>query len=252
MKIMTRTTIAAAMAALIVQANAVELKTNEQKVSYTIGADMGQSIKQIDQNGEIDLDTLIDGLKQAYAGEDLEMTPEAMEEAMKTFAEARMKEMKAEMENAAKENAEKGKAFLDENKGKDGVKTTDSGLQYKVLKEGDGAQPTKDDAVTVNYEGKLIDGTVFDSSYERGEPITFNLGDVIPGWTEGLQMMKEGGKYTFFIPAELAYGEQGAGPAIGPNSTLIFDVELLGVNDDAKAEKADDAEKSGDESAEKK
>ena len=238
MKMMTRTALAAAMATLFAQANAADLNSNEQKVSYTIGVDMGQSIAQIDQQKNLDLDALIEGLKQAYAGDELEMSREEMETAMKSFAESRMKEMQAEMEKVATENAEKGNAFLEENKGKDGVKTTDSGLQYVVLEEGEGAQPKEGDSVTVNYEGRLLDGTVFDSSYDRGEPITFKLNEVIPGWTEGLQLMKEGGKSTFFIPADLAYGEQGAGPAIGPNSTLVFDVELLGVNDDGAA-KAD-------------
>ncbi|MBV7433941.1 FKBP-type peptidyl-prolyl cis-trans isomerase [Cardiobacteriaceae bacterium TAE3-ERU3] len=237
---MTCTALAAAMAALFAQANAADLGSDEQKVSYTIGVDMGQSIAQIDQNKSLDLDALIEGLKQAYAGDDLELSQEEMEAAMKSFAESRMKEMQAEMEKVANENAEKGKTFLEENKSKDGVKTTDSGLQYLVLEEGEGTQPQEGDSVTVNYEGRLLDGTVFDSSYDRGEPITFKLNEVIPGWTEGLQLMKEGGKSTFFIPAELAYGEQGAGPAIGPNSTLVFDVELLGVNDDgAEAAPAD-------------
>lgn len=244
MKMMTRTALAAAMTALFAQANAADLGSDEQKVSYTIGVDMGQSIAQIDQKKSLDLDALIEGLKQAYAGDELKLSQEEMEAAMKSFAESRMKEVQAEMEQAAKENAEQGKVFLDENKDKEGVKTTDSGLQYLVLEEGEGAQPQENDSVTVNYEGRLLDGTVFDSSYDRGEPITFKLNEVIPGWTEGLQLMKEGGKSTFFIPAELAYGAQGAGPAIGPNSTLVFDVELLGVNSDgaAKAE-AGDAEK---------
>lgn len=237
MKMMTRTALATAMIALFAHANAADLDSDEQKVSYTIGVDMGHSIAQIDENKKLDLDALIEGLKQAYAGDELEMSQEEMEATMKSFAETRMKEVQAEMEQAANENAEKGTAFLDENKDKDGVKTTDSGLQYVILEEGDGAQPQEGDSVTVNYEGRLIDGTVFDSSYDRGEPITFKLDQVIPGWTEGLQLMKEGGKATFFIPAELAYGEQGAGPAIGPNSTLVFDVELLGVNDDSAEQK---------------
>ena len=253
MKMMTRTALAVAMGALVAQANAADLSSNEQKASYTIGVDMGQSIAQIDQQKTLDLEALIEGLKQAYAGDELALSQEEMETAMKSFAESRMKEMQAEMEKAANENAEKGKAFLEENKSKDGVKTTDSGLQYLVLEEGEGEQPTESDSVTVNYEGRLLDGTVFDSSYERGEPITFKLNEVIPGWTEGLQLMKEGGKTTFFIPAELAYGAQGAGPAIGPNSTLVFDVELLGVNDDgAEAEAAAEAEADGEAAAKQK
>lgn len=124
---------------------------------------------------------------------------------------------------------EKGQEFLKENAKKEGVKTTASGLQYKVLREGSGKQPKATDTVEVNYEGKLIDGTVFDSSYKRGESISFPLNQVIPGWTEGVQLMKEGAKYQFYIPSKLAYGSRGAGGAIGPDETLIFDVELIKV-----------------------
>lgn len=124
---------------------------------------------------------------------------------------------------------EKGQEFLKENAKKEGVKTTASGLQYKVLREGSGKQPKATDTVEVNYEGKLINGTVFDSSYKRGESISFPLNQVIPGWTEGVQLMKEGAKYQFYIPSTLAYGKRGAGGAIGPDETLIFDVELIKV-----------------------
>ncbi len=125
--------------------------------------------------------------------------------------------------------AEKGQQFLKENAKLEGVKTTSSGLQYKVLREGSGKQPAATDTVEVNYEGKLINGTVFDSSYKRGESISFPLNQVIPGWTEGVQLMKEGAKYQFYIPSNLAYGSRGAGGAIGPDETLIFDVELIKV-----------------------
>lgn len=250
---MTHTTRSAALAVLIAagiaQAGAVELKTDAQKIGYTIGADMGQSVSQIAQGGDVDLDALISGLKQAYEGKELAMSPEDMDKTMKAFAEQRMKTMQEKMQKLAAENAKKGEAFLKENKSKDGVKTTDSGLQYKVLQAGDGAKPSKDDSVTVNYEGRLLDGKVFDSSYKRGEPVTFKLSDVIPGWVEGLQLMKKGAKYTFYIPAKLAYGEQGAGPAIGPNETLIFDVELLGINDKGDQAKADDTQKTDDSQA---
>ena len=172
------------------------------------------------------------------------MKREDMDKTMQTFAEARMKEMQAQLEKEIAANAEAGKKFLDENGKKDGVKTTATGLQYKVEKEGKGAKPTKSDSVTVNYEGRLLDGTVFDSSYERKEPVTFNVSDVIPGWVEGLQLMNEGSKYTLYIPSNLAYGETGAPPSIPPNATLTFDVELLKVNGDtARAEaKAADAQ----------
>ena len=126
-------------------------------------------------------------------------------------------------------NEQQGADFLAQNKKKDGVLTTECGLQYKVLEKGEGGNPAKEDTVTVHYEGKLLDGTVFDSSYKRGEPTSFPLGRVIPGWVEGLQLMQKGAKYRLFIPADLAYGERGAGNAIGPNETLIFDVELIDV-----------------------
>lgn len=231
---MMRLSMAVALAATMSAASALDLDSDAQKVGYTIGADMGSSMRQFGGD-DIDLESVIAGLKAAYQGEDLALTPEQMETAMTAFSEARIKEMEAELSAIAEQNSAEGKAFLDENKDKEGVKTTDSGLQYKVLNEGEGAQPAASDEVTVNYEGRLIDGTVFDSSYERGEPVTFTLDHVIPGWTEGLQLMKEGSKYTFFIPSDLAYGEQGAGPQILPNSTLIFDVELLKVGADEAA-----------------
>ncbi len=147
--------------------------------------------------------------------------------------------MAKEQEKIAKvsqENLEAGKAFLEGNKSKEGVKTTESGLQYKVLKEGEGKSPGVSDRVRVHYEGTKIDGTIFDSSYKRGEPATFQADQVIKGWTEGLQLMKAGGKYRLFIPADLAYGVRGAGKEIGPNEVLQFDVELLEVLDNEPQE----------------
>lgn len=135
----------------------------------------------------------------------------------------------APLTTMAESPLEKGEKFLAENKGKEGVKTTASGLQYKITKEGTGKQPKASDTVLVHYEGKLLDGTVFDSSIKRGEPISFPLNRVIPGWTEGLQFVKEGGKATLYIPSKLAYGSSGAGGAIGPDETLIFDVELIKI-----------------------
>ncbi len=133
-------------------------------------------------------------------------------------------------------NLEKGQAFLEENKGKEGVMTTNTGLQYKIIEEGDGPSPSADDVVKVHYTGKLIDGEVFDSSIQRGEPVEFPVGGVIPGWTEALQLMKAGSKWELYIPSELAYGERGSGQAIGPNETLIFEVELLEIVDQNETE----------------
>ncbi|HEU0197160.1 MAG TPA: FKBP-type peptidyl-prolyl cis-trans isomerase, partial [Nevskiaceae bacterium] len=142
----------------------------------------------------------------------------------------------ADRTNAAKTNATASEQFLAKMAKESGVKTTASGLEYKVDRPGQGASPTPDDSVTVNYKGSLIDGTVFDSSYKRGKPLTFAVKDVIPGWVEGLQLMKPGSKYTFYIPAKLAYGERGAGDKIGPNQALVFDVELLKVTPPAKTD----------------
>lgn len=220
-------------------AHAVELTTDAQKLGYTIGADMGRSVNEIDKDGKyVDFNALIVGLKTAYEGKDLVLSQEDMDKVMQSFAEQRLASMQEEMNKAAQQNAEEGQKFLDENKGKDGVKTTASGLQYKVEKEGEGDKPKANDNVSVHYTGRLINGTVFDSSVERGEPVTFNVQEVIPGWVEGLQLMNKGAKYTFFIPGKLAYGEFGAGPSIPPNATLIFDVELLDIMPAEKGEAA--------------
>lgn len=236
----TRLTLAAAIAAAATSAVAeVKLTTDAQKLGYTIGADMGRSVTEIDKDGKhVDFNALIVGLKAAYDGKELALTPEEMDATMQKFAEERLAGMQEEMNKAARENAAAGEKYLEENKGKEGIKTTASGLQYKVEKEGDGEKPKAADTVKVHYTGKLIDGTVFDSSVERGEPVTFKVQEVIPGWIEGLQLMKTGGKYTFYIPSKLGYGEFGAGPTIPPNSVLVFDVELLEiVKEEAGGEK---------------
>lgn len=172
---------------------------------------------------DLNVDDFCNAVKAVFAGEKTEMEGE---EAQKLINEYLTK-LSAEMEAKAKEA---GVKFLEENKKNENVRETASGLQYVVEKEGTGAQPTAEDEVTVHYTGRLLDGTVFDSSVNRGEPATFPLNRVIPGWTEGVQLMKEGAKYTFFIPSDLAYGAQGVPNAIPPHSTLIFDVELIKVN----------------------
>lgn len=192
------------------------------KLSYAWGMAMAMQLKGMGVT-DLSFEDFNNAVKAVFDGNEPEMTPE---EAQKIITEY--------LENLQKKAAEAAmataKAFLDENKMKEGVKTTESGLQYKVLKEGEGASPKADDEVTVHYTGKLLDGTVFDSSVSRGEPATFPLNRVIPGWTEGVQLMKEGSKYEFFIPSELAYGAQGIPNAIPPHSTLIFEVELIKVN----------------------
>lgn len=191
------------------------------KLSYAWGLAMGQQLKGMGVK-EIDFQCFQNGLKVAFEGGESEIS---MEEAQKLI-----NDYLAELEKKAVEAARAaGSQFLEENKTKEGVKVTASGLQYLVEKEGTGLQPTAEDEVTVHYTGRLLDGTVFDSSVNRGEPATFPLNRVIPGWTEGVQLMKEGGKYVFFIPSELAYGPQGVPGAIPPHSTLIFEVELIKV-----------------------
>ncbi len=204
------------------QDKSTPLKDSKDKVSYSIGLNIGFNLKK--QNVSINPDTFVLGLKDALAGKP-QMTDEQVKETMTAFE----KEMIDKQKAAGVKNGADGEKFLAENKKKEGVKTTASGLQYKVVKEGTGAQPKEKDTVMANYRGTLIDGTEFDSSYTRGQPATFPVSGVIKGWTEALQMMKVGSKYQLFIPANLAYGERAMGPDIGPNSTLIFEVELLDV-----------------------
>ncbi len=206
--------------------------TEVQKVGYAVGFDMGQNLKNIAD--DIDLEAFNQGLKDAYDSKDSVLTDAQMEEVVQAYMMRKQEEMQKKLEEKAVANKAAGDAFLAENAKKSGVQTTASGLQYKVINEGSGTPPKASDVVMVNYEGKLIDGTVFDSSYERGEPVEFPLNEVIPGWTEGVQLMKPGAKYEFYIPAELAYGETG-NAEIEPNSTLIFTVELL---NEAQADEA--------------
>jgi FKBP-type peptidyl-prolyl cis-trans isomerase len=218
-----------AAAAVSVQSSAqdVELDTPEKRLSYTIGMDIGRSLAG--QQMEMDIDVVIAALRASYAGEDTLMTDEEVAEERQRFIEQRPAQRDSQRSEAARMNLEEGQAFLAANAAKEGVQVTESGLQYRVIEEGEGARPVASDRVTVHYRGRLINGVEFDSSYARGEPTTFGLSQVIPGWTEGLQLMRTGGKYEFFIPSELAYGERGAPGAIGPNSTLIFEVELIEV-----------------------
>lgn len=192
------------------------------KLSYAWGLAMGRQLKGMGVSN-LDADTFRNGVMNAFDGTEPEIP---VEEAQKLINDY-LQELQDKAEKAARAE---GEQFLAENGKKENVKTTASGLQYVVEKEGTGAQPTAEDEVTVHYTGKLLNGQVFDSSVNRGEPATFPLNRVIPGWTEGVQLMKEGAKYTFFIPSDLAYGPQGVPGAIPPHSTLIFDVELIKVN----------------------
>ena len=203
------------------------LKDTKDKVSYSIGLDIGSTLKK--QNIDVNTDTLFLGLKDALTGAKPQLTEEQIKETMTTFSQELRTKQQAAMQEATQKNAAVGQKFLAENKTKPGVKTTASGLQYKVLKEGSGPSPKETDTVVTNYRGTLINGTEFDSSYKRNEPVTFPVNGVIKGWTEALQLMKKGAKYQLFVPADLAYGARGAGQDIGPNETLIFEVELLDI-----------------------
>lgn len=203
------------------------LVNDEDKLSYAIGNDIGKGFKK--QDIKINFDAVREGIKNVTNGEEVLMT----DEEIKKVFEANQKKMMEKQMNAAKSAGEKnqkeGKEFLEKKKKETGVKETKSGLLYKVIKEGTGKQPKLENKVTVHYKGTLIDGKEFDSSYKRKQPATFPLNGVIKGWQEGVQLMKEGAKFEFYVPSDLAYGPKGAGADIGPDSTLIFEVELLKV-----------------------
>lgn len=194
--------------------------TLEERFSYGLGLRMGTDFKA--RGYAVDPDLLLQGLQDALEGKEPLMTMDEAQAAMMELSQISQKK-------AAGEKMAEGEKFLAENAKKEGVKTTASGLQYKELQAGTGEMPTANDQVKVHYKGSLLNGQEFDSSYKRGEPATFGVGQVIKGWTEGLQLMKEGSKYELYIPADLAYGDQGAGRAIGPGETLIFEVELIEI-----------------------
>ena len=225
-KTLLTATLASAVA-LASTAQAVELETEQQKVSYSLGLIFASQVKPT--MPELDLEAFTAAVKDSYDDAEPKLNDQQVQEVMQAFQQKKMEEQKALYEQQVAENKSKGEAFMADNAKRDGVTTTDSGLQYEQLVAGTGAQPAATDKVTVHYTGTLIDGTKFDSSVDRGEPATFPLNGVIKGWTEGLQLMKEGGKAKLVIPAQLAYGEQGSGGAIPPNSTLVFTVELIKV-----------------------
>lgn len=206
-----------------------ELSTNIDSVSYGIGYLNGQNMLQQGMS-DIEAETFMTGLQQALQEQDAQIPQNEIRQVLQQYQMQARQKAQLKQQQDAQANQEEGQAFLAENRNKEGVQVTESGLQYKVLEEGSGASPVASDSVTVHYEGTLIDGTVFDSSYERGEPATFPLDGVIAGWTEGVQLMKEGATYRFFVPSDLGYGMNvRPGSPIGPNETLIFKVELLEV-----------------------
>ena len=209
-------------------ADTTVLKTEKDKVSYGIGTDIGKNMKK--QSLDIDPDILARGIKDAFSGGDLLLTEEELSTTMENFRNKMMAKQQTQMKVVGEKNKKEGEAFLSENKKKKGVVSLPSGLQYEVVKAGEGDKPKATDTVTVHYRGTLIDGTEFDSSYSRGQPASFRVNGVIPGWTEALQLMNTGSKWKIYIPSNLAYGERKAGGRIGPNAALIFDVELISIN----------------------
>jgi len=220
---------AAALCTVVLPALAQDaaLKSDKDKLSYGIGADLGRNLKRLEI--EVDHELVRKGLLDALSGAKPMMSEEEVRGVL-TGLQAQIQRKAAQAQSAAgEENKKAGEAFLAQNKTKPGVVTLPSGLQYKILKAGEGKKPAESDTVECNYRGTLINGTEFDSSYKRGQPATFAVTQVIPGWREALQLMTVGSKWQLVVPPELAYGERGAGREIGPNATLVFEVELLGI-----------------------
>lgn len=203
------------------------MKIEMDKVSYILGQSIGADFRR--QGFDIQVDIFSNSFKEAFNGEPSRMPVGEMRQIMTAFQSFVRENQQAQQSEKLQENLEKGQAFLKANKQKEGVVETGSGLQYRVIREGDGKQPKPTDTVETHYEGKTLDGNIFDSSIKRGTPASFPVGGVIQGWQEALQLMKEGAKYQLFIPSDLAYGETGSGQSIGPYETLIFEVELLKI-----------------------
>ena len=225
--LMAAATLAAFGASGLAAAQATKLTTEKDKVSYMVGMQVGSSLTPI--KDEIDLAIVLAAIESTLKGEAPALSQEEAMTVQKAFAERLQAKRAAETQAAAGKNKAEGEAFLAKNKSAAGVKTTASGLQYAVVKEGTGPKPAATDTVKVHYTGTLLDGTKFDSSVDRGEPAQFALNAVIPGWTEALQLMNVGSKYTLWIPSNLAYGDRGTPGPIGPNSTLKFEVELMEI-----------------------
>jgi len=219
--------VAVALSGAAFAADTPELKTDKEKISYSIGMEIGGNLKR--GSVEVDPDLLAKGLKDSYGGGKTVLTEDQARQAIADFQKTLMAKQAETMQKLSEKNKADGEKFLAENGKKEGVKTLPSGLQYKEIAPGTGKSPKTTDTVTTHYKGTLIDGTEFDSSYKRGEPVSFPVSGVIAGWTEALQLMKEGAKWQLFVPSNLAYGERGAGREIGPNATLIFEVELISI-----------------------
>jgi FKBP-type peptidyl-prolyl cis-trans isomerase FklB len=217
-------------------APATDLKTRKEKFSYALGMNIGNGLgaNLKKQSVEVDPNLVAEGLKDSMGGSKTRLTEEEAKTVLTDMQNEVRKGQQEKMKEAGEKNKAEGEKFLADNKGKEGVVTLPSDLQYKILTEGKGPKPSASDTVVCNYKGTLIDGTEFDSSYKRGQPATFPVGGVIKGWTEALELMPVGSKWQLFIPSSLAYGERGAGAEIGPDATLIFEVELISIQDKTK------------------
>ena len=215
-------------------ATAAPLTTQKQKNSYALGMSIGLGFQKQGIDKSVDSTLVLRGMRDALTGSKTAMTEDEMKAALQQLRTEVMSAQEAKAKEAGAASRKEGETFLAANKSKDGVKVLPDGLQYKVLTEGNGPKPTASDTVSVNYRGTLINGKEFDSSYKRGQPATFPVGGVIKGWTEALQLMPVGSKWQLFIPADLAYGDRGAGGDIGPGETLIFEVELLSIGEQKK------------------
>ncbi|HBI2945245.1 TPA: macrophage infectivity potentiator Mip [Legionella pneumophila] len=227
MKLVTAAVMGLAMSTAMAATDATSLATDKDKLSYSIGADLGKNFKN--QGIDVSPEAMAKGMQDAMSGAQLALTEQQMKDVLNKFQKDLMAKRTAEFNKKADENKVKGEAFLTENKNKAGVVVLPSGLQYKVINAGNGVKPGKSDTVTVEYTGRLIDGTVFDSTEKTGKPATFQVSQVIPGWTEALQLMPAGSTWEIYVPSGLAYGPRSVGGPIGPNETLIFKIHLISV-----------------------
>lgn len=227
MKLVTAAVLGLAMSTTMAAIDASTLTTDKDKLSYSIGADLGKNFKT--QGIDINPEALSKGMQDGMSGTQLILTEQQMKDVLNKFQKDLMAKRTSEFNKKSDENKTKGEAFLSTNKAKEGVVVLPSGLQYKIIENGNGTKPGKADTVTVEYTGHLIDGTVFDSTEKTGKPATFQVSQVIPGWTEALQLMPAGSTWEIYVPSGLAYGPRSVGGPIGPNETLIFKIHLISV-----------------------
>jgi FKBP-type peptidyl-prolyl cis-trans isomerase FklB len=227
MKLVAASVMALGMTAAFAATDAASLTTDKEKLSYSIGADLGKNFKS--QGIDINPEALAKGMQDGMSGTQLILTEQQMKDVLNKFQKELMAKRSAELNKKSDENKVKGEAFLAQNKAKTGITVLPSGLQYKIIEAGKGAKPGKTDTVTVEYTGHLIDGTVFDSTEKTGKPATFQVSQVIPGWTEALQLMPAGSTWEIYVPSTLAYGPRSVGGPIGPNETLVFKIHLISV-----------------------